>query len=117
MESIELEKKRSSKIQELLNQIPKVGDRLKSHIESDRFPYTYAYDFERSGSRSDTGTKLREKFKEDIKGYAREIISRAFSYIVKEYSFDLLWDIIDEEPGDNIKETYLYIMNNFSIYN
>ena len=45
-----LDIQKDDKIQEIMNDIkPKLGRRIKSHIESSRFPYTYAYDYKRLG--------------------------------------------------------------------
>lgn len=115
---MELEKKRSNRIQELINEIkPKLGKRIKDQVESGRFPYTYAYDFERlgDGSRSGTGTYLRKEFENNVEGYAKQIISRAFSYLLREYADDFLWDILEEKDDTIIKETYIFIRDNYYI--
>lgn len=115
---MEKEMIRAEKIKELINEIkPKLGRRVKDHVEFDRFPYTYAYDFERlgDGSRGGTGLYLREEFKDDIEGYVKKIVARAFSYLLKNYADDFLWDILEETDGDTIKETYKFIRDNYYI--
>jgi len=114
----ELEIKRGKKIEELISNIkPKLGRRVKDHVEFGRFPYTYAYDFERfiDGSRSDTGTYLREQFGGDIDRYAKEIVSRAFSYLLKYYAEDFLWDILDEKDNPIVRDVYIFIRDNYYI--
>ncbi len=113
MDYFEMEIKRGNAIQKLIEGIkPNLGKRVKAQLLSDRFPYTYAYDFERLGSRSDTGTYLRGEFNEDVEGYAKEIISRAFSYLLREYADDFLFDILDEAE---VRETYIFIRDNYYI--
>jgi len=109
---LELEIKRDDKIKELLNWFKSgLGERIKSHIESSRFPYTYAYDFKRlgDGSRSDTGTYLRESYKENIEEYAKEILSRAFSFMFNNYAEDFLLDILDEKSNTKARNVYSFI--------
>lgn len=117
MTYLELENQRYDKIKEIMNDIQsKCGRRIKSHIESDRFPYTYAYDYKRlgDGSRSDTGTKIREQYETDIEGYAKEMIMRAFMYLVNNYAEDFLFDILDETDGTVVRDNYNFIMNNYT---
>jgi len=46
MYDIDLENLRANRIEELISEIkPKLGKRVKDHVEFGRFPYTYAYDF------------------------------------------------------------------------
>lgn len=118
MYNAELEKLRSDSIQNLIEDIkPKLGRRVKDHVEFGRFPYTYAYDFERcgDGSRGGTGQYLRQEYGNDIEGYAKEIVSRAFSYILSNYAEDFLWDVLDETDGTIIKDTYDFIRRNYYI--
>jgi len=118
MTYLELEIQRDDKIEEIMNNIkPKLGRRIKSHIESSRFPYTYAYDFKRlgDGSRGDTGHCIDEQYGEDIEGYAREIISRTFSYLLKYNAKDFLFDILDEIGSTKVRDTYNFIRLNYFI--
>jgi len=114
-----LDIQRDDKIQEIMDDIkPKLGRRIKSHIESSRFPYTYAYDFKRlgDGSRGGTGHCIDEQYGKDIEGYAKEIIMRAFRYIMNNYSEDFLWDILDETDGTFIRDNYNSILINYAKY-
>ena len=109
---LELEIKRDDKIKELLNGFKSgLGKRVKVRIESDRFPYTYAYDFKRlgDGSRSDTGIFIRDQYGDDIEGYAKEMLSRAFGFLFTNYAQDFLNDILDEKSNTGVKNTYCFI--------
>jgi len=115
---MELEIQRDDKIKELMSDIKlKSGKRVKDHVEFGRFPYTYAYDFKRlgEGSRGDTGHCLREQYGEDIKGFAKDIVSRAFSYLLKYDAEDFLFDILDEAGGTEVRDAYNFIRLNYFI--
>jgi len=114
----DLEIKKGKKVEELINEIKsKSGKRVKKHIEHSRFPYTYSCDLERlgDGSRSDTSALLGEKFNDDIDGYAKEIISRAFTYLLKNYGEDFLWDVLDEKDNNVVRDVYIFIRDNYHI--
>jgi len=114
MNDMDLENQRANRIEELINEVKvKVGSRVKDHMDL----YTYAYDFKRlgDGSRGDTGHSIREQFSEDIEGFAKEIVSRAFSYLLKYNAEDFLFDILDEINGTEVKDICNFIRLNYFI--
>jgi len=87
----------SNEIVELLNDIAsKCGERVREHINSRNFPYTYTYDF---------------KILEDK--HPQGMLLRIFSFLFKNYAEDFLFDILDENQGTEIKDFYNFIRINY----
>lgn len=87
------------------------GPVIRDCLASSRFPYTYHHDYVRSNvpglvSRSDVASAICKRFP-DEDAYLEETVQGAFAYIIKEYAYDMLSDLL-VEGGPASETIHLY---------